>query len=172
MLAALPDYARDLRLNLGNLLKQPELTARQAWGTAVAAAIASRNTTLTRVVTDEAVANGLDPEALKGARAAAAIMAMNNVYYRFLHLTPNEAYSTIPARLRMQVIRTHGTDPVDFELWCTAVSAINNCRDCVAAHEKNVIEKGMKPETVLASVRIAAVIHAVATVLDAEGGSA
>jgi lipoyl-dependent peroxiredoxin subunit D len=69
--------------------------------------------------------------------------------------------------LRMQGIRTHGIDQVDFELWCTAVSAINNCKTCVASHEHVLREKGITEEQVTAAVRIAAVIHATAVVLDA-----
>ena len=99
-------------------------------------------------------------------------MGMNNVYYRFLHLTENPKYATIPARLRMNVLRTHGVDQADFELWCTAVSAINNCPACVASHEKAVREKGLTEETVLAAVRIAAVIHAIAAVLDERAATA
>ena len=95
-------------------------------------------------------------------------MGMNNVYYRFLHLTKNETYGTIPARLRMQIIRSHGVDQADFELWCVAVSAINACGACVDSHEKVVREKGMTEETVLAAVRIASVVHGLAAVLDAE----
>ena len=95
-------------------------------------------------------------------------MGMNNVYYRFLHLTSNEAYKTMPARLRMNVIRSHGVDQADFELWCAAVSAIKGCAACVDSHEKVVREKGMNEESVLAAIRLAAVIHGLATVLDAE----
>jgi alkyl hydroperoxide reductase subunit D len=108
----------------------------------------------------------LSTTAMDAAKSAAAIMGMNNVYYRFLHLPDNPKYGTIPARLRMNVIRTHGVEPVDFELWCVAVSAINNCKVCVESHEKVVREKGMSEETILAAVRIAAIIHALAPVLE------
>jgi alkyl hydroperoxide reductase subunit D len=94
-------------------------------------------------------------------------MGMNNVYYRFLHLTGNPRYATIPARLRMNALRTHGVEQADFDLWCTAVSAIDNCPACVASHEKAARERGLTEETILAAVRIAAVIHAVAAVFDA-----
>src|SRR5207245_480742 len=119
-----PDYARDLKLNLQNVLKQTELTEQQTWGTAVASAIASRNPQITTAVLAEA-GGRLTPEAMNAAKAAAAVMGMNNIYYRFQHLSGNEKYGQIPARLRMQAIRSNGSDPVDFELWCTAVSAIN-----------------------------------------------
>jgi alkyl hydroperoxide reductase subunit D len=150
----LPDYARDLKINLQNVLKQAELTEQQTWGAAVASAMASRNPELT--------------EAMGAAKSAAALMGMNNIYYRFQHLSGNERYSQIPARLRMQAIRSHGADPADFELWCTAVSAIHGCGSCVKSHENILREKGVTEETILAAIRIASVIHGVATVLDTE----
>jgi alkyl hydroperoxide reductase subunit D len=94
-------------------------------------------------------------------------MGMNNVFYRFRHLSGNPKYAVIPARLRMQAIRTHGSDPVDFELWCLAVSAINGCAACIEAHEGVLREKGVTEETILAVIRIASTIQALATVLDA-----
>jgi lipoyl-dependent peroxiredoxin subunit D len=165
LLESLPDYARDLKLNLGTVLRQPELTQQQAWGTAAACAIASRNPRLREAVLAEA-ARQIGPQALFAAEAAASIMGMNNVFYRFSHLTTNPKYAEMPARLRMQVFRTHGSDPVDFELWCLAVSAINACAACVDSHEKVVREKGLSEETVLAAVRIAAVIYALAAVIE------
>ncbi|HWB99437.1 MAG TPA: carboxymuconolactone decarboxylase family protein [Bryobacteraceae bacterium] len=166
LLARVPDYAKDLKLNLSNVLKQSELTPQQTWGTALACAVALRNPELLAAVQAEAEAQ-LKPEAVFAAKAAAAIMGMNNIYYRFQHLSGNEKYATIPARLRMQVIRSHGSDPVDFELWCLAVSAINGCGVCVGSHERVLREKGVTEETILAAVRIASVIHALAGVLEA-----
>jgi alkyl hydroperoxide reductase subunit D len=167
LLAACPDYAKDLRLNFTNVLNQPELTERQTWGTLVASALAGRNRQVIEAVLAEAPQH-LDAPHLQAAKAAAAIMGMNNIFYRFRHLTSNEKYGTIPARLRMQAIRTHGGDPIDFELWCLAVSAINGCGACVDAHEKVVREKGVSEEAVLAAVRIASVVHGLAGVFDAE----
>ncbi len=132
LLETVPAYAKDLKLNLPTLLKQAELTEQQTWGTVVASTIAARNAKLTEVLLPEAEKH-LSPEAFHAAKGAAAIMGMNNVYYRFTHMVPGEKYPTIPARLRMQVIRTHGIDPADFELWCVAVSAINNCQACVTS---------------------------------------
>ncbi|MBA3913939.1 MAG: carboxymuconolactone decarboxylase family protein [Acidobacteriales bacterium] len=171
LLDTLPGYARDLKLNLSTLLNQPALNEQQAWGTVVASAMASRNEELTRAIFAEAAAH-LTPQALDAAKGAAAIMGMNNIYYRFLHLATHDAYRSMPARLRMNVIRSHGIDPMDFELWCTAVSAINGCGTCVDSHEKTLREKGVNEETVLAAIRLAAVVHALAPVFDAERVSA
>ena len=166
----LPDYAKDLKLNYSSLVRNnTELTPQQLWGTVVASAIATRNASLTKAAFAEA-ANHLTPAALEAAKASAAIMGMNNIFYRFHHLSSNEKYSTLPARLRMNVIRTHGADPVDFELWSLAVSAINGCGKCVDAHEKVVREKGATEELILAVVRVASVIHAIGPVLEAAAG--
>jgi lipoyl-dependent peroxiredoxin subunit D len=163
----LPDYAKDLKLNLSSLIRQTGITEQQLWGTAVASAMACGNAEVIREIVPEA-AKHLSPEALKAAKAAAAIMGMNNVYYRFTHLTKNPKYGTIPARLRMNIIRGHGVDQIDFELWCTAVSAINGCGACVDSHEAVIRSKGVEEETIAAAVRLASVIHAIAAVLTAE----
>lgn len=171
LLETCPDYAKDLKLNMGSVLRQPELSARQIWGTAVATAIASRNPALTAALVASAAAH-LDDAALAAAKAAAAVMGMNNIFYRFRHLSGNEQYAAMPARLRMQVIRTHGSDAVDFELWCLAVSAVNGCGLCVESHENVLREKGVGEEVILGAVRIAAVVHGLAAVLDAEAALA
>ncbi|MBT9332841.1 carboxymuconolactone decarboxylase family protein [Paracidobacterium acidisoli] len=168
LIDALPNYAKDLKLNYSTLVRNnTELTPQQLWGTVVASAMATRNAGLTEAALEEG-AKHLSPQALEAAKSAAAVMGMNNIYYRFLHLASNEKYATLPARLRMNVIRTHGVEPVDFELWSLAVSAINGCGRCVDAHEKVVREKGAAEELVLAVVRVASVVHALGPVLEAE----
>ncbi|MCL5263518.1 MAG: carboxymuconolactone decarboxylase family protein [Acidobacteria bacterium] len=165
---ALPNHARDLKLNYSSLVRQnTELTAQQLWGTVVASAVAVRNDALTAAVLKEA-GKHIPEQAIEAAKTAAALMGMNNIYYRFQHLSSNEKYATMPARLRMNGMRTHGVEPVDFELWSLAVSAINGCGKCVDSHEKVLREKGATEELVLAAVRVAAVIHAIGAVMDAE----
>ena len=166
LLETLPDYAKDLKLNYSSLVRNnTELTPTQLWGTVVAAAIATRNAALTAAAVAEA-AKHIDAAALDAAKAAAAIMGMNNIFYRFHHLSSNDKYATLPARLRMNVLRSHGSNPVDFELWSLAVSAINGCGKCVDSHEHAVREKGVTEETIAAIVRVTAVIHAIGPVLE------
>jgi lipoyl-dependent peroxiredoxin subunit D len=167
LIESLPDYAKDLKLNYSTLVGQNiELSPQQLWGTIVATAIATRNSKLTAAALEDA-AGKLSPEALNAAKGAAAIMGMNNIYYRYLHLTTNEKYATMPARLRMNVMRTHGIEPADFELWELAVSAINGCGACVDSHEKVLRGKGVTEEVILSAVRVASVIHAIGAALDA-----
>jgi alkyl hydroperoxide reductase subunit D len=141
------------------------LSPQQLWGTAVAAAMTSRNQEVIAAI-DEAASPQLTPEALSAARGAASIMAMNNVYYRFLHMMGDASeYAEMPARLRMQIIGRPGVDPLDFELWCLAASAITGCEMCVRAHEKAVRDKRGTKEQVHEAVRIASVVHAIALTL-------
>lgn len=168
--ASLPDYARDLKLNLGSLATEPVLTAQQLAGTFIASAIASRNAVVTQAIVAE-FGPKLSAEALVAAKAAAAIMGMNNVYYRFTHLVGGD-YPGLPAKLRMNVMAKPGVEKVDFELWSLAVSAINGCGMCMESHEKVVRHGGLSSEQVQAAVRIAAVVHAVAGVVEAEAALA
>lgn len=134
--SALPEFAKDIKLNLGSLVTTSSLGEQRLWGT------------------------------------LAAIMAMNNVYYRSMHLIGDETYATMPARLRMTVIGNPGVDKVDFELWCLAVSALNGCGRCLESHESVLRQSGMPREQVQEAVRIAAVVNAVAAVLESEAALA
>jgi alkyl hydroperoxide reductase subunit D len=168
----LPGYARDLSLNLGSVLTPagaPQLNERQIWAVALAAAVASGNAGFARDIQALAVRH-LDAAHVNAAHSAAAVMAMNNVYYRFVHLVQDEEYAKLPARLRMNVIGAPGIAKADFELLALAVSAINGCGACMASHERQLRQHGMEREAVQSAVRVAAVVHAVARVLGSIGG--
>jgi alkyl hydroperoxide reductase subunit D len=164
---SLPDYAKDLKLNLSSLLSDATLNDQQKGGTFIACAIASRNLALTKAVIEE-FSGKISPEALNAAKAAAAVMAMNNIYYRFTHLAGNQEFRTMPAKLRMNIIGNPGVDKLDFELWSLAVSAVNGCGMCIDSHESKLKKDGVTADVIQTSVRIAAVLHGVATVLDTE----
>jgi alkyl hydroperoxide reductase subunit D len=168
---ALPDYAKDLKLNLGSLAADPSLNEQQRAGTFVACALAARNAATTKAIVSE-FAPKLSPEALAATKAAASIMGMNNIYYRFTHLASAADYKTLPAKLRMNVIGKPGVEKADFELWSLAVSAINGCGVCIDSHEKILRDAGLTAEQIQTAVRIAAVIHAIAATLDGEAHTA
>ncbi len=170
----IPDYARDLRLNLSSVLTPQGaqgLSESQLWMTALASAIASRNAELARAV-EASATEKLQPAEIEAARAAAAIMGMNNVYYRFLHLVEDDEYAKLPAKLRMNVIGSPGIAKADFELISLAVSAVNGCGKCVTAHERVLRQHEIGREAVQSAVRIASVMHAVAGVIDYENARA
>lgn len=170
---AIPDYAKDLKLNLGSVLAPtgaPGLSERQIWMIALATAIAARNVEFARRI-EALAAPALDAAALGAAKAAAAIMGMNNVYYRFTHLIEDSDYRTMPARLRMNVIGNPGVDKVDFELVSLAVSAVNGCGMCMNSHDAVLRKHGVSREAIQSAVRIGSVIQAVAGVLAYEAAA-
>jgi len=159
----LPDYAKDLRLNLGSVLSDQLLGDQRKYGLLLACAHGTGYRPLVEAA--EAEAEGkLSPEAANAARGAAAVMAMNNIYYRFVHLASNPEYATMRAGLRMNFIGAPGIDKADFELFSLAVSAMNGCGMCIDSHEKVLQQHGVKAETIQAAARIAAIMRAVATV--------
>jgi alkyl hydroperoxide reductase subunit D len=137
----------------------------------LATAIAARNATVLTAL-DADARDHLSDVAGTAARSAAAIMAMNNVYYRSKHQLADAGvagYDDIPARLRMQVIGTSGgVDKADFEYWCFAVSAVNGCGQCLASHEHVLREAGVSKEQIHEALRIAATVHAVAVTHETE----
>ena len=159
--ARLPENARDTKLNLQSVLLPGTLTAAQRWGVAVASAAAARNRELFDALIADAQAE-VGAAVIDDALAAASIMAMNNVYYRFKHMVGKPSYEAKPARLRMQRIAKPATNKADFELFCLAVSAINGCETCVRSHEANVVEQGLTTDHVVDAVRIASTVHAAA----------
>ena len=168
----IPSYAKDLSLNLSSLAAETVLSDQQKWGAFIASAHAVGVGPVIRAVEASAQAAGLTEEAKNAAKAAAAIMGMNNVYYRSLHLLKNQEYRTLPARLRMNVITNPGVDKTDFELWCAAVSAINGCGACLDSHEEELKKRGVPNTSIQAALRIAAVVNAVSRVVAAEAATA
>ena len=168
---SLPAYAKDLSLNLSSLESETVLSEQQKWGAFVASAYAVGTGPVIKAVVAAATAAGLGEEALTAAKAAAAIMGMNNIYYRALHLMKNAEYRTLPARLRMNVIGAPGVDKTDFELWSLAVSAVNGCGMCLDAHESELKKRGMANVAIQAALRIASVVNAVSRVLAAEAAA-
>jgi alkyl hydroperoxide reductase subunit D len=132
---------------------------------AIASAVAARNAPLRDAIMNDARAEVAE-DVIDDALAAAALMAMNNVYYRFRHLVGKESYSQMPARLRMQRIARPATNKTDFELFCLAVSAINACELCIRSHEAVVLQGGLSEEQVHDAIRIAATVNAAAVALE------
>ena len=168
---AIPDYAKDIRLNLGSLASETALTDQQKWGAFLASALATGEATVIRAIAAE-TADKLSSEAATAAKAAAAVMGMNNVYYRATHLMSSEEYAKLPAKLRMNIIGNPGVEKVDFELWSLAVSAVNGCGMCLDAHERVLRKADMTTDQIQTALRIAATVNAAAATLAGEAALA
>lgn len=163
----LPSYASDLKLNLSSLANETCMNPQQLWGSFLVSAMACGNCSLIEAIKNEAGDN-LSNEAMEAAKSAFAIMSMNNIYFRFVHLVSEKQYGSMQAKLRMNVMANPGVDKGDFELWTFAVSVINGCGMCMDSHEKQLAGHGFSKEQIQTVARIASVIHGVASVLDIE----
>ena len=161
---AIPDAAKDLRLNLGSVLQPSALTKEQVWGTAVACAIAARNPQLRQATLEDALVH-VAPEVVEDAKAAAALMGMNNAWYPYVEMAGDDELKTLRADLRMNAYATHGgVDRRSFELYALAASIVGKCGFCVRSHYKTLREAGMTTQQLRDVGRIAAVINAIAQV--------
>jgi alkyl hydroperoxide reductase subunit D len=163
--AALPEYAKDLKLNLGSITRTTLLNEEQLWGTLLASAAATRKTQVLLEIGDEA-ADNLSSEAYQAALGAASIMGMNNVFYRGRDFLQGQ-YDDLRPGLRMNIIANPGVDKANFELWSFAVSSINGCPDCLSAHEHTLREAGLSRETIFEALKVAATVAGVAQAITA-----
>ena len=166
----LPQYAKDIKLNLGKYVSSDGvdgLSINQSYGIALASACATKNADVITAVYRQ-VADTLSHEEVNAAKSAATIMAMNNVYYRFVHLSSDKEYARMSTGLRMNVIGNPGVAKVDFELYSLAVSSINGCGMCIDAHVHEVVKSGISKQGIQSSIRIASVLAAAAQALTIE----
>ena len=160
----LPAFAKDIRLNLSTLLTADEgsdLALNQIHGIALASALATKEPKLIAALKTLTSAT-LTQEEQEAAQTAATIMAMNNVYYRFIHLMNDKSFASLPVKLRMNVIGNPGIAKVDFELYCLAVSALNGCGMCMDAHANELQKANISKVGVQTAIRIAAVMNGAA----------
>jgi lipoyl-dependent peroxiredoxin subunit D len=160
----LPSFAQDIKINLGNVLNSEDSPLDQLvrYRIGLASAYATRNVSIAQAIEQSGRALGLIDADIHAAKLAATLMAMNNVYYRFLHLAHEPELQKLPARLRMQGLVTPGISKLDFELMSLAVSAINGCGMCIEAHNREVLKHDVGVSGLQEVARIAAVVHGAA----------
>jgi alkyl hydroperoxide reductase subunit D len=162
-----PDYAKDIRLNLDGTIARSSLEGTDAVGVALAAAFAAKSPLIVDAIRKSGV---LSPEETQGALTAAALMGMNNVWYPYLEMADNADLKTQPAGLRMNAYASHGgVDKRRFEMYALAASIIGKCHFCVKSHAETLVAEGMSSTQLRDVGRIAAVVNAAALVISAEG---
>lgn len=162
--ARLPDWAKDIRLNLDATIARSSLEPRLAVGAALAAAYAARSPALVGAFRRP---DALDEMHAHGALTAAALMGMNNVWYPFVEMADDADLATMRPELRMNAYATHGgVDKVAFDLYALAASIVGKCTHCIRSHAKLLKESGLSTQQVRDVGRIAASVHAAALALE------
>ena len=161
LLNSMPEYAKDIKINLKNVLdaERSKLSPKQIAIVSLACAIVTKHKDIIFAIEENAKLV-LDEKEVNAAKGSAVIMGMNNIYYRFTHLASNKSYEKMPAGLRMQIIANHGIDKLDFELACLAVSSINGCGMCIDSHESVLKKEGFDEGKIQDAIKIASVINA------------
>lgn len=164
--SAIPDYAKDVRLNLDGTIARSSLEGRDAAGVALAAAFAAKSNTIVNAIRR---ADVLAPEELDAALSAAALMGMNNVWYPYVEMAGDEELSSQPAQLRMNAYVNHGgVDKWRFEMYALGASIVGKCPSCVKSHYDSLKKQGMNALQLRDVGRIAAAVNAAALVIAAE----
>jgi alkyl hydroperoxide reductase subunit D len=161
---ALPDYAKDTKLNLDAVITRSSLSGDVAMGCALAAAMMTGNGKLVSFIQTDMHNTGAE---FTSALTAAAIMAQNNVWYPYIEMAEDENLKGLPAQLRMNAIASHGGTTKDrFEAYSLAASIVGKCHFCVKAHYETLKKEGYTVEQLRDIGRIAAVMNSVAKVLN------
>ena len=164
----IPDYAKDIRLNLDAVIARSSLDAADALGAGLASAYAARSKTLVDAIRGSGQLSEVDANA---ALSAAALMGMNNVWYPYVEMADDNDLKTQRAELRMNAYATHGgVDKKRFELFALAASIVGKCHFCIGSHYKMLKENGLTAQQLRDVGRIAAVITAAANALVVEDG--
>jgi len=160
LLNQIPSYAKDAKINMQNLLMSEVLTKKQTLGAALACAYTTKDRVLIAALENEAQ-NILSASEIDAVKTASVLMAMNNIYYRFLHISEDKEFAQMQAGLRMQGIANHGIDKIDFEIFSLAVSILNGCGMCIDAHAKALLNHGLTKIQVQMVAKIAGVINSI-----------
>lgn len=157
----IPDYAKDIRLNLDGVIARSSLPAQEALGVAVAAAFAAKSKVLV-----DAFSAQLSPQMAQAALTAAALMGMNNIWYPFVEMAADDELKTLRAELRMNAYATSGgVEKKQFEAFALSASIIGKCHFCISSHSELLKKEGLSTQQLRDIGRIAAVVNAAAQVL-------
>jgi alkyl hydroperoxide reductase subunit D len=156
-----PEFAKDIRLNLDGTIARSSLTGNDAVGVALAAAFAAKSKVIVDIIKES---NVLSAEELNAVMTAASLMGMNNAYYP--EMTEDAELKKQPAALRMNAYANHGgVDKRRFEMYALAASIVGKCNFCVKSHYDLLKTEGMTMSQLKDVGRIAAVVNATAQII-------
>lgn len=151
-------YLKDLRINLKTALRAENLSEKESYLLALAAAVNEKNDVLIKAFEGLARQKDATDQELAETTACASLLSSNNVLYRFRHFLNKDSYHQLPARIKMNIMMSPALGKEFFELLSLAVSAINGCEQCVNSHEDSLRKLGTSEQRVFDAVRVVAVV--------------
>lgn len=159
-------FLKDLKINVGNVLKSQNLNEKEAALLALSVAINEKNVTLREALEEVALKCGATEAEILEVAACVSVMNANNVFYRFKHfMHKNENYQNMPAGIRMSVMMNPVLGKEFFELLSLGVSALNGCEQCVISHEASVKSHGGSEARIFDTIRLVSVIRSLIVIL-------
>ena len=153
-----PEFAKDIKLNLSSLIINSEYEEELVYGCAYASSLAIGNKKISDVFEEECNKR-FGSEFIKSVKATVVIMTLNNVWYKYRDSMPTTEMKMAPQKMRVNAMANHaGLEKILFESLSLCVSAINGCTFCVKAHSDLLLDNGKTKEYVFNIGRIASVI--------------
>lgn len=169
LIKKLPNYATDIKENLGNIFTQnnPYLTQEELYAIALTIGYTLKHENVLNSIRADAKLV-LEDTAANACKIAAVMMSMNNMFYNFKSMTDDAEIEQMESRLKMSSLQSLNVDMKAFEMCCLAVSIFNKCHYCIKIHQKKLLKRNVSKETLLAIGRIVAVLFATVTAIDIE----
>jgi alkyl hydroperoxide reductase subunit D len=157
---------RDLGNNLQKIVESSSLTPQEAYLLMLSVSQSLALTSFRDFAEDKLKSLDMTAEQILEGRESAAIMGMNNIYYRFRHMIKTGQSHEVAESYKMAGLRmTSLAKPVlgkpVFELLALAVSSINGCEMCVNSHEVELRKHGIEPDKIHDAVRLAAILKGI-----------
>lgn len=159
-------FLKDLKLNVGAVLKSTNINKKETYLLALSAAVNEKSAVLIQAFEALARKEEATDAEIAEIHACTSLMNTNNIFYRFRHYLPqNTYYNNTSAGLRMSIMMNPVLGKEFFELTSLVVSALNGCELCVTSHEASVKQHGASEARIYDAIRLGAVIKSLAVVL-------
>ncbi len=152
-------YLKDLKINIGNVLKFESLTDKEKWLLALSVAFNDKQKDVQSAILEKLNGAGASTDEIQETYACVSLLNVNNVFYRFRHFTKKEFYETTPAGIKMSIMMNPKMGKELFELMSLVVSALNGCELCVGSHEESLIKLGVSQQKIYDAIRLGAVMR-------------
>lgn len=152
-------YLKDLKINIGNVLKFESLNEKEKMLLALSVAVNDQQVALQAAILEKLSNAGASSEEIQETYACVSLLNVNNVFYRFRHFTKKEFYESTPAGIKMSIMMNPKMGKELFELMSLVVSTLNGCELCVSSHEESLVKLGVSQQKIYDAVRLGAVLR-------------
>lgn len=166
LLKEIPSYAKDIESNLIDFFTKEQniLTPVQFYGVALAICYKLKHDLLLNTMKIEAKIF-MDEINIDACKNAAIMMDMTNTYHIFSQEMSIKECKDEAMKLNIQTIISPLINPIDFYMYCLAISVLNGCGYCIDVFANKLLEKDIKHEVIPYIARMASILKATKSAL-------